>query len=62
MDESYTLKVRSDSDTARLAANEVWGALRGLETFSQLVHVNPDFGYYQVSYCIASGLRGRLLY
>lgn len=45
-----TLHSREDYDlivgpgTARLQANEVWGALRGLETFSQIVyHIEGEF-------------------
>jgi len=42
MDEMYTLKIDSPDfpKQAFLSANSVWGALRGLETFSQLVNYN----------------------
>jgi hypothetical protein len=37
LDESYTLTVSADSGSAAITANTQWGALRGLESFSQLV-------------------------
>ncbi|XP_041369496.1 beta-hexosaminidase subunit beta-like [Gigantopelta aegis] len=43
MDESYNVSV---SDTATLRSVSVWGALRGLETFSQLVYV--ENGHYMI--------------
>lgn len=42
MDEAYSISVSSSSQLATLQANQVWGALRGLETFSQLVF-QPTF-------------------
>ncbi|XP_022792625.1 beta-hexosaminidase subunit beta-like [Stylophora pistillata] len=42
-DESYKLEVKAP--TSSLTAATVWGALRGLETFSQIVHQDPD-GFY----------------
>ncbi|XP_027159388.1 beta-hexosaminidase 2-like [Coffea eugenioides] len=43
VNESYALTVPSPSEstTATLTAETVWGAMRGLETFSQLVFGNP---------------------
>lgn len=37
VDESYALVIPTASSTANLTAETVWGAMRGLETFSQLV-------------------------
>ena len=38
MDESYTLAIASP--VSELRANTTWGAIRGLETFSQLIQMN----------------------
>ncbi|CAJ0590453.1 unnamed protein product [Cylicocyclus nassatus] len=47
MDESYNINVDRSKGIATLTANEVWGALRGLETFSQLVF-QPKKNQYRV--------------
>lgn len=43
VDESYSLNIPSGyaSNAANLTANTVWGAMRGLETFSQLIYGDP---------------------
>lgn len=46
-DESYVLQVTGD-DTIKLDAVSVWGALRGLETLSQVLHYNSSQGHYNV--------------
>ncbi|KAK2637176.1 hypothetical protein Ddye_031968 [Dipteronia dyeriana] len=42
VDESYTLTIPANVSTANLNAQRVWGAMRGLETFSQLVWGKPS--------------------
>ena len=37
MNENYTLVVNATSREARIQSDDIWGAIRGLETFSQLV-------------------------
>lgn len=37
VDESYNLSIPIDSFSAHLLAHSVWGAMRGLETFSQMI-------------------------
>ncbi|XP_078531383.1 beta-hexosaminidase subunit beta isoform X1 [Lissotriton helveticus] len=45
-DESYQIIV--NENIAMLNANKVWGALRGLETFSQLI-TEDEFGAFQIN-------------
>ncbi|KAK1282690.1 Beta-hexosaminidase 2 [Acorus calamus] len=40
-DETYTLSIPSNDATAYLTAETAWGAMRGLETFSQLAWGDP---------------------
>ncbi|UJR33671.1 hypothetical protein I4U23_021103 [Adineta vaga] len=42
-DESYTLTINADN--AMLESVSIWGALRGLETFSQLIYNDDDLGF-----------------
>ncbi|XP_027155569.1 beta-hexosaminidase 2-like [Coffea eugenioides] len=44
VDESYTLVIPSPSQStaAAISAQTIWGAMRGLETFSQLVYGKPS--------------------
>lgn len=42
VDESYTLTIPTTGGTASLKAQTAWGAMRGLETVSQLVWGNPS--------------------
>ncbi|EEF30666.1 beta-hexosaminidase 2 [Ricinus communis] len=42
VNESYSLIIPAKDSTATIIADTVWGAMRGLETFSQLVWGNPS--------------------
>ncbi|KAG2237196.1 hypothetical protein INT48_006600 [Thamnidium elegans] len=42
VDESYTLEIPLNSRKATLRSDTVWGSIRGLETFSQLVQSRPE--------------------
>jgi hexosaminidase len=46
VDESYTLAVPADGSPATLSAGTFYGALRGLESFSQLVQFDYNSGLY----------------
>jgi len=49
-DESYTIAVpERDSENALIKANTIWGAIRGLETFSQLIYRNGNKTYINVT-------------
>jgi hexosaminidase len=49
-DETYTLSIPATGGAATLHAKTVYGALRGLETFSQLVTFDFDTESYEVMY------------
>lgn len=42
VDESYELDIPVNKRSATLKAKTVWGAIRGLETFSQLIQARPQ--------------------
>ncbi|KAL1535889.1 Beta-hexosaminidase 2 [Salvia divinorum] len=42
VNESYSLTIPDDGSAADLVAGTAWGAMRGLETFSQLVYAEPS--------------------
>lgn len=48
MDEAYKLDIERTGE-ASLSANSIWGALRGLETFSQLVYPTTSNGLFQLN-------------
>ncbi len=49
-DESYSIAVpERDSQNALIKANTIWGAIRGLETFSQLIYRDSNKTYINVT-------------
>ncbi|KAI1304963.1 Beta-hexosaminidase subunit beta [Halotydeus destructor] len=56
MDERYTLRISSQAgnDESYLFANSVWGAIRGLETFSQLVYPLEQSNLFAVNSTLIS--------
>lgn len=50
VDESYSLSIPADGGQATLQAATVYGAYRGLETFSQLVRWDFDLSSYRVDW------------
>lgn len=44
--ENYFIEINDKTDTAQLKANTIWGGLRALETFSQLVWQGDDNSYF----------------
>jgi hexosaminidase len=49
VDETYQLSITSNGE-ATLKANTDWGALRGLDTFSQLVNIDIPSGNYFIQH------------
>lgn len=49
-DESYKITIDGDAEIATLAAPTVWGAMRGLESFLQLVDFSPSTQTYSIQY------------
>eukprot|EP01084_Bolivina_argentea_P232458 391791_1 len=47
MDESYQLQFPNNANEGQLNSKTVWGALRGIETLSQIILYNYTAGYYQ---------------